>query len=122
MPSSFIDIMMLRPAVRTSVIAACSSGSSTSTTPPRLAPRLSQPIAEIAHQFVKLLQPAQIFVLIVLGELDEQHGVRIAVHELLERRAEHRDLARQLDHGAVDQFDRDRARACTMCWAASIAS
>src|SRR5215471_8943868 len=35
--------MMLRPLVRTSVIAACRSGLSTSTTPPHLAPPLSQP-------------------------------------------------------------------------------
>ena len=41
-PSSFIDIMMLRPEVRTSAIAACSFGSSTSTTPPHFAPALSQ--------------------------------------------------------------------------------
>src|SRR5262252_4842063 len=37
-----LNIMMSRPAVRTSVIAPCSLGSSTSTTPPRCAPSLSQ--------------------------------------------------------------------------------
>src|SRR5215468_6247282 len=38
LPSSFIDIMMLRPAVRTSAMPACSLGSSTSSTPPHRAP------------------------------------------------------------------------------------
>src|SRR5258707_861495 len=42
-PSSFIDIMMLRAAVRVSPMAACSFGSKISTTPPHLAPSLSQP-------------------------------------------------------------------------------
>ena len=65
---------------------------------------------EIAHQFVQLFQAAQIFVVIVLAELDQQHRVRRAAHELLERRPEHRDLARQLDHGAVDQLHRDRRK------------
>ena len=75
-PRSFIDIMMLRPEVRTSVIAACSSGSSTSTTPPHLRAALVPGEAEIAHQLVELAQPAQILVLIVLAELDQQDGVR----------------------------------------------
>ena len=43
LPASFIDIMMLRPAVRISVIAVCSLGSSTSITPPHLAPLWPQP-------------------------------------------------------------------------------
>ena len=42
MPASFMDIMMLSPAVRISVTAACSSASSTGTTPPHLAPVLCQ--------------------------------------------------------------------------------
>ncbi len=108
MPSSFIDIMMLRPEVRTSVIAVCKAGSRISTTPPCLRARLVEAIAEIAHQFGKLLQPAQILVLIVLAEFDQQDRIRLAAHETLQRRTEHRDLAGQLDHGAVDQFDRDR--------------
>jgi FAD/FMN-containing dehydrogenase len=50
LPASFIDIMMLRPAVRNSVIAACSFGSWTSTTPPHLAPlwRQSKPRSPIS--------------------------------------------------------------------------
>ena len=50
-------------------------------------------IAEIAHQLAELLQAAQIFVVIVLAEFDQQDRIRIAAHELLERRTEHRDLA-----------------------------
>ena len=69
---------------------------------------LVEAVAEIAHQFGELFQPAQIFVLIVLAEFDQQDRVRIAAHEPLQRRAKHRDLARKLDHGAVDQFDADR--------------
>ena len=48
-------------------------------------------------------------VLVVLGKFDEQHGLRIAAHHRLDRGAEHRDLARQPQHGAIDQLDRDRA-------------
>src|SRR6516225_10026473 len=43
LPSSFIDIIMLRPAVRISVTAACSFGSNISSTPPHFAPLLFQP-------------------------------------------------------------------------------
>ena len=108
MPSSFIDIMMLRPAVRISVIAACSLGSSTSTTPPHCAPVLSQarprsPISSLEPQ-----QAAEVLVLVVLGELDEQDRLGIAAHDRVDRRLEHGDVAREAQHGAVDQLDRDR--------------
>ena len=53
-------------------------------------------------------QPAQIFLVIVLAELDQQDRFRRLAHEFVERRPEDRDFARELDHGAVDQLDRDR--------------
>ena len=66
--------------------------------------------AEIADQVLELAQPAQVFLVIVLAELDQQDGGGRAAHEFFQRRPEHRDLARQLDHGAVDQLDRDRPK------------
>ncbi len=70
-------------------------------------PRSVPAEAEIAHQLAEPRHPPEI--LFRAGvELDQQHGVRRAAHELLHRRAEHRDVARELDHGAVDQFHRDR--------------
>ena len=64
--------------------------------------------AEIAHQLLELLQHAQIDFVVVLAELDQQNRFRRLAHELVERRLENRNLARELDHRAVDQFDRDR--------------
>ena len=50
--------------------------------------------AEIAEQFAEPLQPAQILV-VILGEFDEQNRFRIAAQERIDRRLEHRDVARQ---------------------------
>ena len=108
MPASFIDIMTLRPAARKSAIAVCSAGSVTSTTPPHLRWGLLQREAEIGHQLGELLQASQIVGLILLGEFDHQHGVGIAAHGGCDHRLEHRDVAPERDHGAVDQLDRDR--------------
>ena len=108
MPSSFIDIMMLRPAVRISVMAACSLGSSTSTTPPHAAPVLSQPRPRSPISSLEPHQAAQVLVLVLLGELDEQDRLGIAAHDRVDRGLEHRDLAREPQHGAIDQLDRDR--------------
>ncbi len=56
-----------------------------------------------------MLRPAaEVLVVVLLGELDEQDGLRIAAHHRVGRRLEHGDVARQAEHGAVDQFDRDR--------------
>ena len=52
-PASFMDIMMLRPAVRISLMAVCSFGSSTSMTPPHSALGLSQRKPRSADQFVE---------------------------------------------------------------------
>ena len=58
--------------------------------------------------FGELLQPAQILVLVFLGELDDEDAVGIAAHGLRDHWLEHRDVAAERQHGAVDQFDRDR--------------
>ena len=64
--------------------------------------------AEVAHQLPELAKACEIFLPVVLGELDEQHRIRLAAHEGVDGRAEHRDVAGELDHGAVDELDRDR--------------
>ena len=64
--------------------------------------------AEIAHQLVEPAEPAHVLVLVVLGELDEQDRLGIAAHDRIDGGLEHRDLAREAQHGAVDQLDRDR--------------
>ena len=65
-------------------------------------------VAEVAHQFGEPQQPAEILVLVVLAELDEQDRFGIAAHHGVDRRLEHGDVAREPEHGAVDQLDRDR--------------
>ena len=65
-------------------------------------------VAEVAHQLGEPQQPAEILAMIVLAELDEQDRLRIAAHHGIDRRLEHRDVARQAEHGAVDQFDGNR--------------
>ena len=101
-PSPFIDIMMLRPALRTSHDRALEGRVG------RLDDGAGE--AEIAHQLDELPEAAQVVVGVVAGELDEQHRVRLAADEAVDDRAEHRDVARQLDHRAVDQLDRARAQ------------
>jgi len=67
-----------------------------------------------------LLQAPQIVVGILAGELGQKDRVGLAPHKALDDRAEHRVVAGQLDHRAVDQLDR-RGAQLTTCWAASIA-
>ena len=62
--------------------------------------------AEIAHQFDELFQAAQIVVPVVAGEFGQQDRIRLAPDEAIDGGAEHRVVARQLDHRAIDQFDR----------------
>ena len=64
--------------------------------------------AEIADQLVEPPEAAHVLVLVVLGELDEQDRLGIAAHDRVDGGLEHRDLAREAQHGAVDQLDRDR--------------
>ena len=62
-------------------------------------------VAEIAHQLVEPVEAAQVLRLLVLGELDEQQRVGLAAHVRLHDRAEHGDVARQLDQRAIDHLD-----------------
>ena len=99
-PSLFIDIMMLRPEARTSHTAFWPAASATFTT--------LCGMAEVAHQLVEPVEAAQVLGLVVLGELDEQQRVGLAAHVGLHHRAEHGDVARELDQRAVDHLDRHR--------------
>ena len=73
---------------------------------------------EIAHHIMQTGKAADILLLIRLAELDQQDRFRrvaaVAAHELLQRRAEQRNVPRKLDHGAVDQLDTDRLQAHQM--------
>jgi len=46
--------------------------------------------------------------LIFFREFDDQQRIGIAAHGRIDHRPEHRDVAAERDHGAVDQFDCDR--------------
>ncbi len=61
---------------------------------------------EIAHQLDQRLQAPDIVCRIVAGKFGQQDRGRLALHKPVDDRAEHRDVARQLDHRAVDQLDR----------------
>jgi len=63
--------------------------------------------AEIADQRLEPFETSDVLVPRVLGKLDQQHRIGIAAHDGVDGRAEHVDRARKLDHGAVDQLDRD---------------
>ncbi len=100
--------MMLSPAVRTSVMPACNFASSTSTTPPHLAPALShdRPRSPISsprrfsrRRFSSQSSSANSTNRIASGS-PRRNGI--------DRRAEHGDVARKPEHGAVDQLHRDR--------------
>ncbi len=60
--------------------------------------------AKRAHQFLERLQAACLLTELVTGKLHEQQRIRLATHETLHGRAEGGDVARQIDHGAVDQL------------------
>ena len=72
--------------------------------------RLVPAEAEIAHQLTELLQTLQVFGLILLGEFHDQHRIGVAAHGGANDRLEHRDVAAECDHGAVDQFYGNRAQ------------
>ena len=66
-------------------------------------------ITEIGHQGDQVAQFAQVFIGPRLSEFDQQQGCRVALHETVDRRLEHGDVAGQGDHRVIDQFDRHRA-------------
>ena len=100
--------MTLRPAARKSAIAALQRGLGDFDHAAPFALVVVPAEAEIAHQLAELLQAHEIVRLILLGELDHQHRIRIALDRGGDDRPEHRDVAAEREHGAVDQLDRDR--------------
>src|SRR4029078_4348838 len=64
--------------------------------------------AKIANQILELLKHTEIDFVIVLAELDQQDSFRRFAIEFFKGRHKDRDLPCKLDHGAVDEFDRDR--------------
>ncbi len=62
--------------------------------------------AERAHGVAEVAQAAAVAG-VVLGELDEQQRFRLAAHEGIQRRLEHRDVAGEPQHGGVDQLHGD---------------
>ena len=63
-------------------------------------------MAEIAHQFVKFCQLRGERCVVVAVELDDQQRVGFADQHAVDGGAEDRDAAAEIDHGAIDQFDR----------------
>ena len=72
MRSSFIDIITLRPEVRTSVIAALRLRIERLDHPAPIRPPRSQAEAEIAHHFAKPAQAAEVLLVIILAEFHQQ--------------------------------------------------
>ena len=64
--------------------------------------------AEVAHQLGKLLQLVQVLRLVFLGEFDDQKRIGVALDGGLDHRTEHRDVAAERNHGAIDQLHGDR--------------
>ena len=61
---------------------------------------------EIAHQHFELGQLAEQRRILIAMELDDQQAVRLAEQHRIDRGAEDRDAAAEVDHGAIDQFHR----------------
>jgi hypothetical protein len=59
---------------------------------------------------VQGFEPAQVLRRVVAGKLGQEQRRRLALDKAVDDGAEHRDLARQVDHRAVDQFDRRRVQ------------
>jgi hypothetical protein len=58
------------------------------------------------HQLDELFEAPQVFGRVVAGEFAQEDRVGLAPDKTLDDRAEHRVVAGQLDHRAVDQLDR----------------
>ena len=110
-PSPFIDIMMLRPALRTSQSSAWPGLG-------HLDHAAGQ--AEVAHQLVQPLEIAHLRLALLARELDQQDRLGLALQGALDHRRERGVGEREVDHGAIDQLHR-RGPSFTMCCAASIA-
>ena len=89
-------------------MAVCRPGSDDLDHAAPFALRIIPAEAEIGHQLAELFQPPDIFGLIFFGEFDDQNRIGIAAHGGGDDRLEHRDVAAQRQHGAIDQLHRDR--------------
>ena len=76
--------------------------------------RLVPAEAEIGHQLAERFQAPQIFRLILFREFDDQYCIRVAADGGGDDRLEHRDLAAERQHGAIDQLDGNRAKLYQM--------
>ena len=63
--------------------------------------------AEIADQLMQPREAPRVLVPFGFGEFDQQERGGLAAHEGFQRRAEHRDVAGERDHGRVHQLDRN---------------
>ena len=98
LPSPFIDIMMLRPALRTSHNSFCACGSVMRTSASRR-PRSPEELAQAD-------EPSRQLDRVAAGELDQQDRRRFAGKRAVDHRTERRIAAREIDHRAIDEFDR----------------
>ena len=94
--------------MRKSAIAVCRRGFDDVNHAAPFALRMIPAESKVRHQFGKLLQLLQIVRLIFFRKFDDQQRIRIAAHGRLDHGPEHRDVAAERNHGAVDQFHRDR--------------
>ena len=62
-------------------------------------------MAEVAHQVDQIGEAGALLLLVLAGELDQQEGAGRAADEPADGAAVNRDVARQVDHRAVDQLD-----------------
>ena len=63
-------------------------------------------VAEVGHQLDEAVQRAHLRGRVLARELHQEQGVGLAANEALDRRAEERDVAGEIDHRAVDQLHR----------------
>ena len=66
-------------------------------------------ISQRADQLAQRKQATQVLAFLVLSELDKQDRLGIPAHDARNSRLEHLDPAREAEHGAIDQLDRDRS-------------
>jgi hypothetical protein len=97
LPSPFMLIMMLSPALRTSQSAFCAPASVICTTLlGSRGPRHSHEVLELAPRCACL----------VAHELHEQDRLRLADERRVDDRPERGIAAREVDHGAIDELHR----------------
>ncbi len=69
--------------------------------------RVAPAEAELAHQLAELLQASDVLGLILFGKFHDQHRIWVTAHGGPDDRLEHRNIAAECDHGAIDKLHRD---------------